>query len=90
MSTLSIRNISDRIHLALKARAASNCSSAWAESRAILENSVSSSVKVCLDAPLVSIGKEAALEKGDLSVFKARDLDPVKFAPFELFSSIRM
>ncbi len=59
MAAITIRNLSDETHRALKARAAAHNRSTEAEVRAILDASVQGSGRMKLGSLLASIGREA-------------------------------
>ena len=59
MAALTIRNLSDETHRALKARAAAHHRSTEAEVRAILDEAVSPAERVLLGSLLATIGREA-------------------------------
>lgn len=59
MAAITIRNLSDETHRALKARAAANNRSTEAEVRAILDASVEAADRIKLGSLLASIGREA-------------------------------
>jgi plasmid stability protein len=59
MPAVTIRNLSDETHRALKARAAESNRSTEAEVRAILDAAVSSPGRVKVGSLLASIGQEA-------------------------------
>lgn len=59
MAAITIRNLSDETHRALKARAAAHNRSTEAEVRAILDASVEGTDRMKLGSVLVSIGREA-------------------------------
>ncbi len=61
MAAIVIRNLSDDIHQALKARAAGNGRSAEAEVRAILDAALMPKDRVKLGSLLASIGREAGI-----------------------------
>lgn len=72
MAAITIRNLPQETHNALKARAKANKRSTEAEVRSILDNAVSSSERVKLGSVLASIGQET--EGIDLDV--SRDKNP--------------
>ena len=77
MAAVTIRNIPDHTHRALKLRAAQNGRSTEAEIRSILEESVE--VRVGLGTALARIGKQLRGE----SVEMPRDRTPIKPARFD-------
>ncbi len=58
LATLTIRNLSDEAHRALKVRAARHGRSTEAEVRDILETAVRPAERVCLGSLLAAIGRE--------------------------------
>ncbi len=80
MASMTVRNLPDEVHRALRARAAKNGRSTEAEVRAILESAVTSDDQRKLGSLLVEIGRQAKLTDNDLDVFErdrtpSRDLD---------------
>lgn len=59
MAAITVRNLSDATHRALKARAAKNRRSTEAEVRAILDHAVSPADRVRLGSLLAGIGRDA-------------------------------
>lgn len=76
MSVLTVRNLPDEVHRALRVRAALHDRSAEAEVRAILEEVVKPGGRVKLGTLLVEIGREAALSDEELAKFCQRDRTP--------------
>lgn len=72
MAAITVRNLSDETHRALKARAARHGRSTEAEIRAILDESVSSSDRVKLGSLLVDIAWTA----GTVDLVLERDRSP--------------
>ena len=84
MANLSIRNLPDEVHRALRVRAARNGRSTEAEVRAILEDSVKPETRLKLGSLLVEIGREAGLTEEDLAIMEqARDKTSARSASFE-------
>ncbi len=79
MSAVTIRNLSEETHRALKARAAAHGRSTEAEIRAILESAVRPAARVKLGTALAAFGGE--LEGVDLDI--ERDRTPIEPAIFE-------
>jgi antitoxin FitA len=77
MSSVTVRNIPDATHRALKLRAAQHGRSTEAEIRFILEGAVAP--KVGLGSALVAIGQSV----GGIDMAFARDTRPVEPASFE-------
>lgn len=75
MPAITVRNLSDETHRALKARASAHQRSTEAEVRAILDAAVSSPDRPRLGSLLAAIGQETG---ADLDVIRERvDRDPV-------------
>lgn len=83
MPSITIRNVSDDVHRALRVRAAMHGRSAEAEIRDILEKAAKPEGRVKLGSLLASIGSEAGLSSADIEVFNdLRDktsAEPVSF-----------
>lgn len=69
MASLTVRNLPDEIHRALRVRAAQHGRSTEAEIRAILEAAVRSPDRVKLGSLLAGIGREAGLSEADAELF---------------------
>lgn len=84
MPAVTIRNLSDETHRALKARAAHHGRSAEAEMRAILEAAVHPAERLRLGSALSALSRKAGLTNSDFEVFgQARDKTPAKPMSFE-------
>ena len=84
MANLSIRNLPDEVHRALRVRAARKGKSTEAEVRAILEDSVKPETRLKLGSLLVEIGREVGLTEEDLAIMEqARDKTSARSASFE-------
>lgn len=79
MSAITVRNLSDDTHRALRVRAAQNGRSTEAEVRSILDEAVRPAEKAKLGALLSAIG----LELGGVDLEVARDTTPIDPARFE-------
>ncbi|MGV0741004.1 FitA-like ribbon-helix-helix domain-containing protein [Mycolicibacterium sp. XJ870] len=73
MPILTVRNLPDEVHRALRVRAASHGRSTEAEVRAILEEAVKPEGHVKLGSLLAEIGRGAALSDEDMAVFEQRE-----------------
>lgn len=73
MAMLTVRNLPDDVHRALRARAAHHGRSTEAEVRAILEATVKPEGRQQLGSLLAGIGKRAALSDDEFAVFDQRD-----------------
>lgn len=67
---LTVRNLSDEVHRALRVRAAMHGRSTEAEVRVILENAVKPEGRVKLGSLLAAIGRDASLTDDEFAVFK--------------------
>ena len=84
MAMMTVRNIPDEVHRALRVRAASHGRSAEAEVRAILEESVKPEGRVKLGSVLTEIGRQAKLTDKDFAVIdQVRDKTSAKPVRFE-------
>ncbi|WP_404413841.1 Arc family DNA-binding protein [Vreelandella aquamarina] len=84
MAMLTVRNLPDEVHRALRVRAALHGHSMEAEVREILEAAVAPEGRVKLGSLLADIGKEAKLTDDEFAVFEqVRDKTPAKPVNFE-------
>jgi plasmid stability protein len=84
MAMLTVRNISDELHRALRVRAAQRGHSMEAEVRAILESAVSPQGRVKLGSLLADMGKRAKLSDEDFTVIEqVRSKAPARAADLE-------
>ena len=84
MAMLTVRNIPDEVHRALRMRAARQGHSMEAEVRAILESAVSPAGRVKLGSLLADLGQQARLSDEEFSVFDTvRDVTPARSLSFE-------
>lgn len=72
MVTLTVRNLPDEVHRALRVRAAQHGRSMAAEVRAILESSVGPTERVRLGSLLAAIGRQARLTDEEFAAFEQR------------------
>ena len=78
MASVTVRNLPDETHRALRVRAAMHGLSTEAEIRAILENAVRPEGRIKLGSLLAEIGREAG--GVDLEIERDRThVDPVRF-----------
>ena len=82
MAMMTVRNIPDEVHRALRVRAAMHGRSTEAEVREILEEAVRYENRVKLGSLLADIGRQAALQDDELSVFE-RDKTPANPVEFD-------
>ena len=84
MAMLTIRNISDEVHRALRMRAAQRGHSMEAEVREILESAVSPEGRVKLGSLLADMGRRAKLTDEEFAVFEqVRNKAPARPVSFE-------
>ncbi len=85
MATVTVRNLPDEVHRALRVRAAMHGRSTEAEIRDILETTVRPPERLRLGTALAELGRRAGLTNEDFAVFEqVRDktpAEPVKFEP---------
>ena len=79
MPAVTIRNLPDDVHRALKLRAMQHNRSAEAEIRAILESAVKPDARLKLGTALSRIGRTAGLSNADIEALDtSRDRDPAQ------------
>jgi len=84
MAAVTIRNLPDEIHRALKVRAAHHGRSTEAEIRDILASAVKPDTRTCLGDALAALGREIGLTDEDFAVFEeVRDKTPAEPMIFE-------
>lgn len=84
MAMLTVRNLSDETHRALRVRAAMHGHSMEAEVREILEGAVAPEGRVKLGSLLADIGRKAKLTDDEFAVFtQVRDKSPARPMDFE-------
>ena len=84
MAMLTVRNIADEVHRALRVRAAQHGHSMEAEVREILEAAVSPEGRVKLGSLLADIGRQAKLTDEEFALFEhVRDKSPARTVSFE-------
>jgi plasmid stability protein len=84
MPSITIRNVPDDVHRALRVRAALHGRSAEAEIRDILAKAAKPEGRVKLGSLLASIGSEAGLSNADVEALNSlRDKTPAVPASFE-------
>ncbi|QOG06387.1 plasmid stabilization protein [Aureimonas sp. OT7] len=84
MPAVTIRNLSEEAHRALKVRAAHHGRSAEAEMRNILEAAVRPADRLRIGSALSALSRKAGLTNADFeSVEQARDRTPAKPMSFE-------
>lgn len=91
MPAVTIRNLSDETHRALKVRAARHGRSAEAEIHHILEAAVRPAERLRIGSALSALSRKAGLTSADFKALEqARDKAPAKPMSFEGSSWIRM
>jgi plasmid stability protein len=83
MGVLSVRNLPDEVHRALRARAASHGRSTEAEVRAILEEAVNPPDRIKLGTLLWNIGREVGLTDEEVDLISQRDRSEPRTVDFE-------
>lgn len=84
MAMLTVRNLPDEVHRALRARAALHGQSMEAEIRDILRVAVSPEGRVKLGSLLVNIGRQAGTTEEEAAVIEqVRDRSPARQINFE-------
>jgi plasmid stability protein len=79
MAVLTVRNVPDEVHRALRARATEHGRSAEAEVREILSAALVPSQRVLLGDALAALGRDLALTDDDVAVLNAvRDQTPAE------------
>ena len=84
MAMLTVRNLPDDVHRALRVRAATHGRSTEAEVRAILESAVKPEGRMKLGSLLADIGRRACLSDDEAAVFEQiREKTPARPVRFE-------
>ena len=84
MAMLTVRNIPDELHRALRVRAAQHGHSMEAEVRVILESAVSPEGRLKLGSLLADVGRRAKLTDEEFTVFdQVRNKAPSRPVSFE-------
>ena len=84
MAMLTVRNLPDEVHRALRVRAARRGHSMEAEVREILESAISPQGRVKLGSMLADMGRRAKLSDDEFAVFEqVRDKLPARPPSFE-------
>lgn len=82
MRAVTIRNVPEEVHRAIRVRAAQNGRTLQAEMREILTTAVAPEGRVKLGDLLADIGRKVNLTEEDMAVFE-RDPSPARAASFE-------
>jgi antitoxin FitA len=84
MAMLTVRNLPDEVHRALRLRATQHGHSMEAEVRQILESATSPQGRVKLGSLLAEVGRQARLTADEAAVFdQVRDRTPARTVGFE-------
>ncbi len=84
MAMMTVRNIPDEVHRALRMRAARHGRSTEAEVRAILKESVKPAGRVKLGSLLAEIGRDAGLSEEEFAILdEVREKIPAQPIPFK-------
>lgn len=84
MAMLTVRNIPDEVHRALRVRAAQHGNSMEAEVREILASTVSPAGRVKLGSLLSDMGRQARLSHQEFEIFaQVRDKTPARPPEFK-------
>ena len=84
MAVLTVRNVPDEVHRALRLRAAQHGHSTEAEVREILSSAVKPEKRVRLGDALAALGRKVALTNEDLAIFdQTREKTPAEPMSFE-------
>jgi plasmid stability protein len=84
MSSITVRNVPDEVHRAIRVRAARHGHSAEAEIRAILESAMKPAGRIRLGSVLAEIGRKAGLSDDEFACFEqVRDKTPAHAVRFE-------
>lgn len=84
MAMLTVRNLPDEVHRALRIRAAMHGRSTEAEVREILETAVKPEGRVKLGSLLAEVGRQARLTEDEAAIFDSlRDKTPARVVNFD-------
>lgn len=84
MAMLTVRNLPDAVHRALKVRAAQHGRSTEAEVREILERAIKPEARVRLGDALAALGRKIGLANEDFEIFdRVKDKTPAEPPRFE-------
>lgn len=84
VAMLTVRNLPDEVHRALRVRAAQHGQSMEAEVREILESAISPQGRMKLGSLLADVGRKAKLSDEEFAVFgQVRDKTPARPVSFE-------
>ncbi|KAA0911317.1 Arc family DNA-binding protein [Pusillimonas sp. ANT_WB101] len=84
MRSVTVRNVPEEVHRAIRVRAAQHGRSIEAEMRDILESAVRPEGRVKLGSLLTEIGRKVKLTEEEFAIFESvRDQTPARAASFE-------
>ena len=83
MAMLTVRNLPDEVHRALRIRAARHGRSTEAEVRAILQEAVKPPERLRLGSWLAEIGRQVRLTDEEVALINARDKSSPRQVEFE-------
>jgi plasmid stability protein len=83
MAMLTVRNLPEEVHRALRVRAAQHGRSTEAEVRAILEEAVRPQGRLRLGSMLADIGRQARLTDEEVALINDRDRSGPRAVDFE-------
>ena len=83
MAMLTVRNLPEEVHRALRVRAALRGRSTEAEVRAILAETVLPEGRAALGTLLTAIGRRAGMTDAEFAAFARRDTAPARPVDFE-------
>ncbi len=83
MAMLTVRNLPDEVHRALRIRAARHGRSTEAEVRAILQEAVKPPERLRLGSWLAEIGRQVRLTDEEVAMINARDKSSPRQVEFE-------
>jgi plasmid stability protein len=84
MPSVTVRNVPDEVHRAIRVRAAQHGRSIEAELRDMLESAVKPPGRVKLGSVLTEIGRKLQLTEAEFAIFESgRDKTPARVASFE-------
>jgi plasmid stability protein len=83
MAVLTVRNVPDEVHRALKARASEHGRSAEAEVRDILQHALISDERVHMGDQIAALGRELGLTDEDVDAIEQND-HPIPAVPMDL------
>ena len=83
MAVLTVRNLPDEVHRALRVRAALHGRSTEAEVRALLEEAVKPQGRLKLGSWLAATGRKMKLTDAEVALINQRDSTPPRRVDFE-------